>query len=419
MADNYWSNLSLTDPSTWFGGMTGKAMNALDANKNLINQRANELGFIDTSNPEVNKMSMFPDMSNVNWRGNIFQGDARGYGNTGITTAFNPNHMAAMIGRTNWTPDNIIEETETETIKPYRSETEKFKTRFNPTQIEAAPEKRGIWDALRTGGSQIKNFALGATSKIPFVGPAIDFIGDQFEYRPAGIYTDEEGNVYNPEALDKMNARGGWYTEPARASRRRDARISNMLERQRLGKRISENNLARLQEQQRQQEAARAQAATAMQDANRAAGTGGYQSSWSGNRDFMEGPADRTAFSGDTDLSSTMGSFKQGGRVGLKMGGDPTQWMETQETISPFQIQQEEGVPMGLMASNPDPMAELNEFSLQIFKKPFDQLNDSERDILFEMMNDQAFGPEPRPVGDPYGTPQGEEIVEEGIARLV
>ena len=60
MADSYWSNLSLTNPTTWFGGMTGNAMNALDANKNLINKRAKELGFVDTSNPEVNKMSMFP-----------------------------------------------------------------------------------------------------------------------------------------------------------------------------------------------------------------------------------------------------------------------------------------------------------------------------------------------------------------------
>ena len=54
-----------------------------------------------------------------------------------------------------------------------------------------------------------------------------------------------------------------------------------------------------------------------------------------------------------------------------------------------------------------------------------DEVNSSEVDVTFdppwkpEMMNDQAFGPEPRPVGDPYGTPQGEEIVEEGIARLV
>ena len=59
------------------------------------------------------------------------------------------------------------------------------------------------------------------------------------------------------------------------------------------------------------------------------------------------------------------------------------------------------------MASNPNPLAELNAFSLEIFKKPFDQLNDDERDILFEMMNDQAAGP------------QGEEVVEEGIASLV
>ena len=43
----------------------------------------------------------------------------------------------------------------------------------------------------------------------------------------------------------------------------------------------------------------------------------------------------------------------QGGRVGLRMGGDPTEWMtEEEETITPFQLQQEEGVPMGLMASH-------------------------------------------------------------------
>ena len=54
------------------------------------------------------------------------------------------------------------------------------------------------------------------------------------------------------------------------------------------------------------------------------------------------------------------------------------------------------------MASAPNPLAELNAFSLEIFKKPFDQLDDDERDILFEMMNDQA------------GMDQGE-----GIASLV
>ena len=54
------------------------------------------------------------------------------------------------------------------------------------------------------------------------------------------------------------------------------------------------------------------------------------------------------------------------------------------------------------MASAPNPLAELNAFSLEIFKKPFDQLDDDERNMLFEMMNDQA------------GMDQGE-----GIASLV
>ena len=45
------------------------------------------------------------------------------------------------------------------------------------------------------------------------------------------------------------------------------------------------------------------------------------------------------------------------------------------------------------MASAVDPMDALNDMSLMIFKKPFDQLNDDEKQILFEMANDQAAAP--------------------------
>jgi len=73
-----------------------------------------------------------------------------------------------------------------------------------------------------------------------------------------GVTTvDEFGNIISGEELDKLNAAGGYYTEAARASRRRDARITKMRERQALGKRISEANLARLEEQQAKEEAAR------------------------------------------------------------------------------------------------------------------------------------------------------------------
>ena len=59
------------------------------------------------------------------------------------------------------------------------------------------------------------------------------------------------------------------------------------------------------------EEAAREAAANAEQDRNRAEDRGGYQSSFGSDSDFMEGPK-----SGG-DLTSTMGSFMNGGLVDL------------------------------------------------------------------------------------------------------
>jgi len=159
---------------------------------------------------------------------------------------------------------------------------------------------------------QFPGMAMSILSGVPLLGSAMNFIGDQFEYKPAEIYADEYGRVYNPKKLDRANARGGWYTEPARASRRRDARIDWMEKRKAAGKRFSENNLARLQEQQRQEEAARVAATKKMAAQNAQTygtddATGGYQSSWGGNEDFMSG-------SGTTD---DMGSFAHGGLASL------------------------------------------------------------------------------------------------------
>lgn len=84
------------------------------------------------------------------------------------------------------------------------------------------------------------------------------------------------------------------------------------------------------------------------------------------------------------------GRMASGGRVGLRMGGDPTQWMSEQETITPFQLQQEEGVPLGLTASAVDPMDALNDMSMDIFGKPLNLLNEEEYQMLIDMANDQA-----------------------------
>ena len=169
------------------------------------------------------------------------------------------------------------------------------------------------FDLAKTVGSGIVSAATG----IPFAGPILEkglgAIASQFEDRPLGAAViDEFGNVYSEDELNASNALGGYYSDPARSARRRTARIQNMLERQRLGKKYSLANLQKLQAQEKKQEEIRQAAARAMQDRNRAEGRGGYQSSFGGDSGFMEGPSDPGA-----DLTSTMGSFMDGGIVDL------------------------------------------------------------------------------------------------------
>ena len=118
-----------------------------------------------------------------------------------------------------------------------------------------------------------------------------------------GVVVDESGKSYTADELNALNALGGYYTDPARSSRRRSSRIQKMLQRREEGKRISQKSLENLLEQQRQEEEARQEAARQIQDFNRVNQRGGYQSDFGSDSDFMEGPTDPGA-----DLTSTMGS---------------------------------------------------------------------------------------------------------------
>jgi len=61
-------------------------------------------------------------------------------------------------------------------------------------------------------------------------------------YKPA---TSAAGG-YNVSQLNQMNALGGYYSEPARAQRRNQARVNNMMARKAAGKSYSKTNLANL-----------------------------------------------------------------------------------------------------------------------------------------------------------------------------
>ena len=167
--------------------------------------------------------------------------------------------------------------------------------------------KSGITQGLdfgKTVGSGI----LSAITGIPFAGQILSGITSQFENRPLGAgIIDEFGNVYDPEALNKMNALGGYYTDAARSSRRRSKRIAKMLERQKLGKKISLENLAKLQAQEKAQREMQEKATKAMAAQNKAEGGGGYQSDFAQDSGFM----------GGSGTAAEMGSFKNGGLVSL------------------------------------------------------------------------------------------------------
>ena len=140
-------------------------------------------------------------------------------------------------------------------------------------------------------------------------------LGNMFEDRQLsgdGTIVDEYGRSYNASDLNKQNALGGYYTDPARSSRRRTARIANMQRREAEGKRISAKNLAKLQAQEALQEQARLEATRTLAAANRATygtdqATGGYQSSFGGDSGFM----------GGSGTAAEMGSFRDGGLASM------------------------------------------------------------------------------------------------------
>jgi len=203
----------------------------------------------------------------------------------------------------------------------------------------------GIIDFFKTQGSKLKDFALpafkdiaGRTIASQGLGKAGFMIGGLPGYLAGTIFgglkggdlfnqpyiggvttVDEFGNLISGEELDKQNALGGYYTDAARASRRRDKSIAAYKAR---GAAVT-GRYKQLLDQQELEEKSRQAEADAMQAANEAANTGGYQAGYSD--DFMTGGDSQRDDSQEASSpgssgpggSDTMGSFRYGGIVGM------------------------------------------------------------------------------------------------------
>jgi hypothetical protein len=90
------------------------------------------------------------------------------------------------------------------------------------------------------------------------LGGLTNMLGGMFEDKQLYADTyDEFGNKYTADELNSMNARGGYYTDPARASRRRQNSIYRMEKRKADGKKIGETRLATLKAIEEKAQAAR------------------------------------------------------------------------------------------------------------------------------------------------------------------
>jgi len=349
--------------------------------------------------------------------------DRRGYGNTGVTSVFNPNSMAAMVGRSNWLPQNITEETET--IYPEDDDIDATYTAedaFFPVQQNkfSFPSIFGLAKKVIEPNTREENFGLASFRRNPTTGrvagnPIYDVFaggnvasafGKGMGNRAQNRIDTIENTLRTKYDLDDdeiAQVYAGTYAGPVRSQL-----VSRL---QNFNRQLSNYN----------------RSLDNWQGSGIDTRTGGDNKGYVGAQFGTTGYADpmvdaeenqpynnqayaRAQFDGaptraeyDKNPTQFSASFNKGGRVGLRMGGDPTQWMSEQETITPFQLQQEEGVNMGLQASAPDPMDALNDMSMEVFGKPLNLLNEDEFQMLIDMANDQAMG-----IGN-----------EQGIASLV
>ena len=370
----------------------------------------------------------------ANWWENA---DRRGYGNTGITGVYPPTNMAPMVGRTNWVPQNITEETET--IYPADNDLDanwqhqlrmqgidrgnidnKWYNRITTPvmgimraigdKFQRSPEKQAFYDAV-----------VGDRSLQPGQWTRGDYGGNQYEVyqSPTGLkvgsdiigwgqgYEKNLDSMFGSKSIEEMEDKKiEWAMKRLDAGKRISQRLRNALtDRGYLGgdQRGDNNWITSRNTGNYNYGGTKTYGPFTPQRTNVPTHIGPTgQDIHGGNRGRFDGAPTREAY--DRDPTGYSGSFNKGGRVGLYGGGDPTEWMGEQETITPFQLQQEEGVPIGLQASD-----DVNTRILEnLFEKYLDlgfSPADAEK-LAMEEFESMAQGPQ-------------EEVVEEGIASLV
>ena len=167
--------------------------------------------------------------------------------------------------------------------------------KFTPSGLDidmqyTTGDEFNLQDDEETLGTRFKNRLRGL--------PGIQFLKDKFRYKPAEYGVQGPRGPISMAQMNAMNARGGYYSEPARADRRRQKRQIDILNRAAAGKPVG--------------------------NVNQLLGQHGYSSDGGGGIQFTGTPqGDPTAGAGYSrkDDSWSSSTFRHGGRVGYKTGG--------------------------------------------------------------------------------------------------
>jgi len=140
--------------------------------------------------------------------------------NSGIQTIFPSNMSPALSDLGGITPSyGVANEADDEQDQEYIDQVEKSN---NP--LKSIMDFIGQFSPIKMIGQGIGSFFNPKGS-------------DRYRPATAGIYG------YSPRELNQMNALGGYYSEPARAQRRLENRLANLIERRDSGKSYSQKNL--------------------------------------------------------------------------------------------------------------------------------------------------------------------------------
>jgi hypothetical protein len=153
-------------------------------------------------------------------------------------------------------------------------------------------------------------------------------LGDMFEYKGGDVTVDENGNIISAADLNKMNARGGYYTDAARNARNRTKSLAAFRAREATDSKRYKDLLLQEIKQTKARAEAKAKAAAQLRAANTGYTSRGTKIDY-GDYYQSDGVTANTSSSMANNPSQSYGGPRaKGGLIGYQNGGLATMFRQ-------------------------------------------------------------------------------------------